>query len=184
MRATRPRGDANTWKVGLTWDTPHPGIRSARLAVPRHSRAEPVGTVPAAGRRLTAASTTTSRGRSEPATSSVQRGQPALKPERSQTTEVGIVWQPDFIPGLPGVDRLLPHRRGQGAISPLGLQNIEDLCFSNGRSRQLSAVPGRDHHGQRRQPESQPIRGATAASPVPAMTCRSSLQGRSTPRAW
>ena len=31
MRGTRTAGDANTWKVGLTWDTPIPGIRLRAL---------------------------------------------------------------------------------------------------------------------------------------------------------
>ena len=31
MRATRTAGDANTWKVGLTWDTPIPGVRLRAL---------------------------------------------------------------------------------------------------------------------------------------------------------
>ena len=30
----------------------------------------------------------------------LNEGNPALKPERSQTTELGLVWQPDFIPGF------------------------------------------------------------------------------------
>ena len=44
-------GDANTWKVGVTWDTPHPRHSPARHAVPRHSRPQPVGTGSAAGGR-------------------------------------------------------------------------------------------------------------------------------------
>ena len=31
MRATRTAGDANTWKVGLTWETPIPGVRLRAL---------------------------------------------------------------------------------------------------------------------------------------------------------
>ena len=38
-------GDANTWKVGLIWNTPVPGVTPARPAVARHSCAQPVGTV-------------------------------------------------------------------------------------------------------------------------------------------
>src|SRR5262249_45142471 len=59
---------------------------------------------------------------------SVTAGNVALKPEKSQTTEVGIVWQPDFIPGFQAsVDY---YRIGiQSVIFAQGQQNIEDQCI-------------------------------------------------------
>ncbi|HMH64039.1 MAG TPA: TonB-dependent receptor, partial [Rhizomicrobium sp.] len=58
----------------------------------------------------------------------VTAGNLALKPEKAQTTEVGLVWQPDFIPGFQAsIDY---YRIGvRGAIIALSSQNIEDLCF-------------------------------------------------------
>ena len=38
-------GDANTWKVGLTWDTPIPGVRLRALQSRDVPRPQPVGTV-------------------------------------------------------------------------------------------------------------------------------------------
>src|SRR5262249_17374471 len=54
-------------------------------------------------------------------------GNPLLKSERAQTTEVGIVWQPGFIPNFQAsVDY---YRIGlKGAINPLPVSPVT-LCF-------------------------------------------------------
>jgi len=54
-------------------------------------------------------------------------GNPLLKSERAQTTEMGVVWQPDFIPGFQAsVDY---YRIGlKGAINPLPVSPVT-LCF-------------------------------------------------------
>jgi outer membrane receptor protein involved in Fe transport len=59
----------------------------------------------------------------------LNEGNPLLKPEKAQTTEIGFVWQPDFIPGFQAsIDY---WRIGvKGAIQSLGLQNVEHLCFT------------------------------------------------------
>jgi hypothetical protein len=59
----------------------------------------------------------------------LNEGNSLLKNERSQTTEMGVVWQPDFIPGFQAsVDY---YRIGvKGPIIALGLQQVEDLCFA------------------------------------------------------
>jgi outer membrane receptor protein involved in Fe transport len=124
-------GDANTWKVGLTWDTPVPGIRlralqSRDIRAPNLSELEPppVGANGSFNNDFVIA----------PATDNghnligVTAGNIHLKPERAYTTEVGIVWQPDFIPGFQAsVDY---YRIGLAkVIYSYGTQNIEDLCF-------------------------------------------------------
>ena len=44
---------------------------------------------------------------------------------------MGIVWQPDFIPGFQAsIDYY--RIRVKGAVSSLGLQNVEDHCFNSG----------------------------------------------------
>jgi hypothetical protein len=52
-----------------------------------------------------------------------------LKPERSQTTQAGIVWQPEF---LPGFQASLDYYRiaVKGVVSSLSLQQVEDQCFN------------------------------------------------------
>jgi len=55
-------------------------------------------------------------------------GNALLKPEKSLTSEVGLVWQPDF---LPGFQASVDYYRiaVKGPIISLGLQQVEDLCF-------------------------------------------------------
>jgi outer membrane receptor protein involved in Fe transport len=92
-------GSEYTWKYGLVWDTPIPGVRmrateSADLRAPNLSEAF-------------AAPTSVNNGISNPfangaAQASFQNsyGNPALQPEKSKTREIGVVFQPDFIRGL------------------------------------------------------------------------------------
>ena len=121
-------GDANTWKVGLTWDTPIPGIRlralqSRDIRAPNLSELSP----PVAGANGSFSNDFT-KNQTPQNIIGVIAGNINLKPEKAQTTEVGLVWQPDFIPGFQAsVDY---YRIGvRGAIVALGSQNIEDLCF-------------------------------------------------------
>jgi outer membrane receptor protein involved in Fe transport len=59
----------------------------------------------------------------------VTAGNINLRPERAQTTEVGIIWQPDF---LPGFQASVDYYRiaVKGAIIALSSQNLEDQCFA------------------------------------------------------
>jgi len=59
----------------------------------------------------------------------LNEGNPDLAPEKAQTTEVGLVWQPEFLPGFQAsIDY---WRIGvKGAIQSLGLQQVEHLCFT------------------------------------------------------
>ncbi len=121
-------GDANTWKVGVTWQTPLPGIRlramqSRDIRAPNLSELEPppVGANGSFNNDFNAADVNHNL-------ISVTAGNINLKPERAYTTEAGIVWQPDFIPGFQAsIDY---YRIGVAkAIFSYATQNIEDLCF-------------------------------------------------------
>ena len=121
-------GDANTWKVGLTWDTPIPGIRlralqSRDIRAPNLSELLP----PQQGANGSFSNDFTANPTSMNIIG-ITRGNILLKPEKAQTTEVGLVWQPDFIPGFQAsIDY---YRIGvRGAITSLGSQTVEDLCF-------------------------------------------------------
>ena len=92
-------GSYYTWKMGIVWDTPIPGVRiralqSADLRAPNLSEAF-------------AAPTSVNAGYNNPFTganglSSFQNsyGNPQLSPETSKTREVGVVFQPDYIRGF------------------------------------------------------------------------------------
>ena len=121
-------GDANTWKVGLTWDTPIPGIRlralqSRDIRAPNLSELLP----PQQGANGSFSNDFTQNPTSQNIIG-ITRGNILLKPEKAQTTEVGLVWQPDFIPGFQAsIDY---YRIGvRGAITSLGSQTVEDLCY-------------------------------------------------------
>ena len=121
-------GDANTWKVGLTWDTPIPGIR-LRALQSRDIRAPNLSELltPTQGANGGFQNDFTKNPTAQNILG-VTSGNPLLKPEKAQTTEVGLVWQPDFIPGFQAsIDY---YRIGiRGAIASLGSQTIEDLCY-------------------------------------------------------
>jgi iron complex outermembrane recepter protein len=127
-------GDANTWKVGVTWETPIPGVR-LRALQSRDIRAPNLSELFAPPAGLNGSINNDFVNATAPGTGNGQQvrqlniGNPLLKSERAQTTEVGLVWQPDFIPGFQtSVDY---YRIGvKGAIIALGLQQVEDLCFA------------------------------------------------------
>ncbi|HEY4077754.1 MAG TPA: TonB-dependent receptor [Rhizomicrobium sp.] len=121
-------GDANTWKVGLTWDTPVPGIR-LRALQSRDIRAPNLSELFSPPQGLNGSVNNAFTGQPGQSLRQINEGNTLLKPERSQTTEVGIVWQPDFIPGFQAsVDY---YRIGvKQVIQSLSLQNVEDLCFN------------------------------------------------------
>ncbi|HEY2010467.1 MAG TPA: TonB-dependent receptor, partial [Rhizomicrobium sp.] len=125
-------GDANTWKVGLTWDTPIPGIR-LRALQSRDIRAPNLSELFSPVQGLNGLVNNDFTGVANQQVRQLNEGNPNLKPEKGQTTELGVVWQPDFIPGFQAsVDY---YRIGvKGAITSLGLQNVEDLCFYSGGS--------------------------------------------------
>ncbi|HET7085726.1 MAG TPA: TonB-dependent receptor [Rhizomicrobium sp.] len=127
-------GDANTWKVGLTWETPIPGVR-LRALQSRDIRAPNLSELffPPSGLNgsinndfVNAVAPGTANGQQ---VRQLNEGNNLLKPEKSQTTEIGLVWQPDF---LPGFQTSVDYYRiaVKGPIVSLGLQQVEDLCFN------------------------------------------------------
>ena len=122
-------GQANTWKVGATWDTPIPGIRMRSL-MSRDIRAPNLSELfaPAQGLNGTINNvfvTPTVPGQTVRA---LNEGNPNLTVEKSQTTELGVVYQPEWFPGFQAsVDY---YRIGvKGVVTALSSQNIVDLCF-------------------------------------------------------
>jgi len=126
-------GDANTWKVGLTWDTPIPGVRFRALQS-RDIRAPNLSELFAPVTGLNVGFTNRVTGQVGQNELQINEGNRLLKPERSQTTETGIVWQPDFIPGFQmSVDY---WRIGiKGFVNALNVQQVEDQCILQGDPR-------------------------------------------------
>jgi iron complex outermembrane receptor protein len=129
-------GDANTWKVGVTWDTPLPGVR-VRALQSRDVRAPNLSELFSPPQGLNGSVNNDFWNAVSPGAGQTQQvrqlneGNPFLKPERAQTTQGGIVYQPDFLPGFQtSIDYY--RIRVQGAVSALTLQNVEDLCFNSG----------------------------------------------------
>ena len=120
-------GDANTWKVGLTWDTPIPGVRFRALQS-RDIRAPNLSELFAPVTGLNAGFTNRVTGQTNQNELQINEGNTLLKPEKSQTTEIGLVWQPDFIPGFQmSVDYW--RIAIKGFVNALSVQQVEDQCI-------------------------------------------------------
>jgi outer membrane receptor protein involved in Fe transport len=141
-------GYVNTWKAGVTWETPITGLRFRALQS-RDIRAPNLSELFAAQTVVT--STVQNTFLSPPVPFQIQnisRGNTALKPEKAQTTEVGVVYQPDWFPGFnTSVDYYRISLRGQ--IGSFSAQQSMDLC-SNGFTANCAAIittpPGGDLH--------------------------------------
>lgn len=122
-------GQANTWKVGVTWDTPIPGVRMRSL-MSRDIRAPNLSELFAPPQGLNGNINNVFVTPTVPSQTirALNEGNPALKVEKGQTTEVGLVYQPEWFPGFQAsVDY---YRIGvKGVVTALGSQNIVDLCF-------------------------------------------------------
>jgi len=121
-------GDANTWKVGLTWETPIPGIR-LRALQSRDIRAPNLSELIPPLQGANGSFLNEFTGNQTPQNIiGATGGNLGLKPEKAQTTEVGIVWQPEFIPGFQAsVDYYRIALKG--AIISLSSQQIEHKCY-------------------------------------------------------
>jgi len=119
---------ANTWKVGITWDTPIPGVR-VRALQSRDIRAPNLSELFSPPQGLNGSVDNLFTGVTGQQVRQLNEGNRFLRSEKSQTTEVGIVWQPDFIPGFQAsVDY---YRIGiRGVIQSLGLQQVMLLCYN------------------------------------------------------
>ena len=119
-------GYVNTWKAGATWDTPLPGVR-LRGVFSRDIRAPNLSELFSAS---TVANGTVTNDFTKNAVQvqNVTAGNPNLKAEKAYTTEAGIVYQPDWLPGF--TTSIDYYRIGlKQQISNLAFQQIVDLCF-------------------------------------------------------
>jgi hypothetical protein len=122
-------GFVDTWKVGLTWDTPVTGLRFRALQS-RDVRAPNLSELFAAVvvqnvNGLTDNSVTPPKTNIQ--ANGITVGNPALKPEKAQSTELGLVYQPEFVPGL---NMAIDYYRVtvKGEINTLTAQQQIDLC--------------------------------------------------------
>jgi outer membrane receptor protein involved in Fe transport len=133
-------GDANTWKAGVTWDTPIPGVRlralqSRDIRAPNLSELfnPPTSFNGSVNNDFCLANTGNAALCNNQQIRLLSVGNRLLKPERALTTEAGLVWQPDFMPGFQA--SLDFYRVGlKGLINGI-TQSPVTLCF-------LSATQG------------------------------------------
>jgi outer membrane receptor protein involved in Fe transport len=125
-------GYVTTWKTGLTWQ-PIPDIRF-RVTRSRDIRAPNLNDLYQGGSANSDAIRNpiyTSNGLNGPATysySGFTTGNPNLKPEKSDTWNIGAVLSPRFLPGFNlSVDYFRIDLKS--AISTFSAQNIADLCY-------------------------------------------------------
>jgi iron complex outermembrane receptor protein len=93
-------GNWTTWKMGLVWDTPAPGVRlraieSEDLRAPNLSE---IYTPPTSIN--SAANDPFLPGNPSLEANQITEGNLLLTPETSKTQEVGVVFQPEYVPGL------------------------------------------------------------------------------------
>lgn len=118
-------GDVTTWKLGTTWQ-PIDDIRF-RLTRSRDIRAPSLGDLFNAG-QSGGSNFIDPLDNSQYLVTSVSVGNPNLVPEEADTTGVGIVLSPRFIPGFTmSVDYY--HIEIDGAIAALGSQEIANRCY-------------------------------------------------------
>lgn len=123
-------GQANTWKVGATWETPIPGVRF-RALMSRDIRAPNLSELFAPPQGLNGSITNrfVTPNFVNQTVRSLNEGNSALKAEKGLTTELGLVYQPDW---LPGFQTSVDYYRidVKGVVAALSIQNVVDLCFS------------------------------------------------------
>jgi iron complex outermembrane receptor protein len=133
-------GDANTWKVGATWDTPVDGLR-LRALQSRDIRAPNLSELFSAPTTANGSSTVPAANGNPAQNIQVIQGtygNPALKPERSINTQLGFVLQPSW---LTGFQLSLDYYRVAvaGAITTVSQQTNVNNCFA-GLSQYCSAI--------------------------------------------
>jgi len=124
-------GNANTWKIGASWQTPLDGLR-LRGVVSRDIRAPNLN-------ELFAPVTQASQNVINRATGgnvqvlATTIGNTDLKPEVGKTWEAGAIYRPAFIPGL-NLSFDYYNIKINQAISSLTIQQITDLCYNGNTS--------------------------------------------------
>lgn len=129
-------GNATTWKVGATWETPLEGLR-LRGVVSRDIRAPNLNDL------FTPVTSATQNVTNRATGGNVQViatgiGNTNLRPEVGKTWELGLAYQPGFAPGLSLTFDYYDIKLDK-AISTLTLQQIVDLCY-NGNTAYCSNV--------------------------------------------
>jgi outer membrane receptor protein involved in Fe transport len=131
-------GNVETWKVGTTWDTPIDGVRlrvlqSRDVRAPNLSElfATEIETAAGVQNRLLAVTA--------PNVPVLNQsiGNPDLKPETAQTTELGLVFQPEYIPNFnASIDYYRIALKKE--IGTLNNQQLVDLCQLYGNTSYCS----------------------------------------------
>jgi iron complex outermembrane receptor protein len=129
-------GQIVTWKAGGTWDTPLDGVR-VRALQSRDVRSPNLSELFAANVTTNAAVTNDFTGNNVTILN-VAAGNSQLRPEKSQTTEIGLVLQPSW---LEDFSASIDYYRiaVKDEISSLTAQQEVDLCF-NGNAMVCSAI--------------------------------------------
>lgn len=129
-------GDSNTWKLGLTWDTPLDGLR-LRTLQSRDVRAPNLSELFAAPVTANGSSTDPWNGQNIQVIQGTL-GNPLLKPERSLNSQLGFVLQPSW---LQGWQFSLDYYRinVEGAISTVPQQTNVNNCYA-GLTQYCSAI--------------------------------------------
>ncbi len=127
-------GYVQTWKAGITWDTPIEGLR-LRALQSRDVRAPNLSELYAAANVTNNTATDPFTGALHPQQQiqNVTTGNLALQPEKSANTQIGFVYQPDWLPGFQtSVDYYRVGLKGQigSGVSPILLcqQGFQQGC--------------------------------------------------------
>jgi outer membrane receptor protein involved in Fe transport len=131
-------GYNQTWKVGLTWDTPVNGLR-LRALQSRDVRAPNLSDLFAAPISTSNSGLIDRSNGNSITVLGITGGNPNLKPETAQSTELGIVYQPEWLPGFnASVDY---YRIGlKKKIGSLSNQQIIDGCQIGGNQSYCSVI--------------------------------------------
>jgi iron complex outermembrane receptor protein len=129
-------GQSVTWKAGITWDLPVDGLR-LRALQSRDVRSPNLSELFAANVTTNASVTNDFTGNNVTILN-VATGNTSLRPERAQTTELGFVVQPSW---LPGFSSTIDYYRiaVKGEIASLTAQQEVDLCY-NGNEQMCNAI--------------------------------------------
>jgi outer membrane receptor protein involved in Fe transport len=118
-------GGVNTWKFGTTW-TPVSGLRF-RGTVSRDIRAPNISDLFQA-QNFGLGAITNPWSNAANTIDRVQEGSPNLTPEIADTFTVGLVFQPEFAPGL-GISVDYWSTKVKDAIALISANNVPSLCF-------------------------------------------------------
>lgn len=135
-------GEVVTWKVGASW-RPIEDVRF-RLTRSRDIRAPNLGDLFLAGSTGRGTVTDPFNNNVETSIITTTTGNPNLEPEEADTTGIGVVLTPSFLPGF-GASVDYYDIQIEGAISRIGSQDYVDRCFAGVTA--LCSFIGRDANG-------------------------------------